>query len=467
MFKKAEVIIYSACILLIWGIASLLIRQFFEQYLQYYLQPTIAMLSLFGIFTIFLKWKVGDNLFGEIGFLYLGLLLVYTLFPAFAFIAAQDSSDPLSRLLPSPPDLSIHLWRHVLFFTAIGLGYILWRGTSRISSDIIKKNNSRNDLVIFFLFILIGVCLLSTLLLSAPVASYYDHYTRYDHLPWIVRKFVSLCVRFNQGFYSLLLLFLFLDYKKYKFFIPIVVVVICTYEIVYSFGSRIQALIILLESFCLYNFLIKKVTLRKGLIVGISLAALFSVVEFVRQLGSVSDLKDSVSSDGIKSASEFGAVYYPGFHLYAERNANSLPSVEWEMFFNDFISIVTFGDFERWNPMAWYAKNYFPESTIAPFTLGPIADSAIWGGEIDLFFRGLINGMFFAFIMKWFIKRSSKWWSVIIYVYCYATCILTLKYTIFYHLTPLVKTILPVILIVLLIRRSIEKKKNNTYYRTT
>ena len=55
--------------------------------------------------------------------------------------------------------------------------------------------------------------------------------------------------------------------------------------------------------------------------------------------------------------------------------------------------------------MVWYAKNYFPNSTVAPFTLGPIADSAIWGGEIDLFFRGLINGILFALLIKWFIKN--------------------------------------------------------------
>jgi hypothetical protein len=169
----------------------------------------------------------------------------------------------------------------------------------------------------------------------------------------------------------------------------------------------------------------------------------------------------AIAKDGLKSASEFGAVFFPGFHLYAERAQGTLPSTEWPMFFNDFISMVSFGDFDQWNPMAWYARNYYPDAVVPPFTMGPIADSAIWGGEVDLLLRGLINGAIFAYLVRWFIRHKDSWWRLTIYTYCYATCILTVKYSIFYHLTPLLKTILPVLLIVAVFRRlSLSKKKS-------
>ena len=71
----------------------------------------------------------------------------------------------------------------------------------------LNSTNSHKDLTISFLIILttIGIALL--LLLSGPVNSYYDHYTRYDHLQWGIRKFVSVVVRLNQGFYTILLFF--------------------------------------------------------------------------------------------------------------------------------------------------------------------------------------------------------------------------------------------------------------------
>ena len=123
------------------------------------------------------------------------------------------------------------------------------------------------------------------------------------------------------------------------------------------------------------------------------------------------------------------------------------------MFFNDFISLVTFADFTRWNPQYWYARNYFPDAIVPPETMGPIAESAIWGGEVDLLFRSLINGAFFAYLVRWFLRRKDKWWGVAIYVYCYATCVMTLKYSVFYILTPLLKTVLPTLLVVEVVRR--------------
>ena len=127
------------------------------------------------------------------------------------------------------------------------------------------------------------------------------------------------------------------------------------------------------------------------------------------------------------------------------------------MFFYDFISPFTFNSDTRWNPMWWYSRNFYPLSDVPPFTIGPIAESAMWGGEFDLFFRGVLNGLFFSFIVNWFIQRRNKFWAVTIYVYCFSFSIITIKYSIFFYLTPIVKELIPTILItvffIILIRR--------------
>jgi hypothetical protein len=183
------------------------------------------------------------------------------------------------------------------------------------------------------------------------------------------------------------------------------------------------------------------------------LGAVFSAVEVVRQFGGdIQEARSSVADQGFKPASEFGAVFFPGYHLYEERAHDELPPREWPMFFNDAVSLVTFGDFSRWNPMAWYASNYYPEAEVAPFTMGPIADSAMWGGEWDLLIRGLVNGLFFAYIMRWFVRHRDEWWGLSVYVYCYATCILTLKYSVFLDLSLIEKNLLPTLLLVHVVR---------------
>jgi hypothetical protein len=61
----------------------------------------------------------------------------------------------------------------------------------------------------------------------------------------------------------------------------------------------------------------------------------------------------------------------------------------------------------------------------------------------------LINGAFFAYIVRWLITRKDKWWAVSVYVFCYATSVMTLKYSVFWHLNPLFKTFLPTVFLVI------------------
>lgn len=418
-----------------------------------YLLPTLTSIFVFGLFWVVLQRQLGENIFGELGFLYVGLIVAYTVVPAFAFMTASFfQGGPLDQLLPEPGALRAQLWRQVLFEAGVAIGYLVMRGrgTWRAPTLVDLERRDRPTLVFVVLAIVIAVSAMT--LLSAPVESYYDNYTRYDQLPWLAHKFVSLCIRMSLGLYCVLLVFLFRNYQKYKLVIPIVVLAICAHEIVYSFGARIEVLIVLIEAMILYHYTVKRISLKWGLLACAILIALFSAIEVVRMLDDLSSARSAVEDAGLKPPSEFLAVFIPGFHLYAERAAGTLPPREWPMFFNDFISLFTFGDFTRWNPMDWYARNYFPQAQVAPFTLGPIADSAMWGGEADLLLRSLINGMFFAYIVRWFVRHGDRWWGLTVYVYCCATCILTLKYSVFLDLSLIEKNLLPVLMLVYAIR---------------
>jgi len=350
-------------------------------------RPTFIVVLGFFSFSIILKKNVGDNLFGELGFLYLALAVAYTVIPAFGFMAIELGMgtawvpEKLTRLLPSASALGAHLWRHVIFVLGVAAGYLMSRGHRKISVCIGNDPKSDDGPMIVFLFGMIVICLLSLSLLSAPVTTYIDNYTRYDHLSWILRKFISLCVRLKIGIYAVLLTFLFLNFKKYKLIIPFVVGFLCVYEVVFSFGSRIEALIIWLPSLCLYNNSVMAISVKKGLIAFVLIAALFTGVEVFRAVGfEVSAAQNAVAADGVKPASEFTAVYFTGFHLYAERSQGTLPDREWPMLFSDFVSLFTFADFTQWNPQYWYARHYFPEAVVPPETMGPNAESSHRGG---------------------------------------------------------------------------------------
>jgi hypothetical protein len=415
-----------------------------------FLPPTLASIGVFLLFTMVLQRRLGESIFGELGLLYVGLTVAYTVVPAIGFmVIGLAGGSVIAQLLPESSALAAHLWRQVLFQCGVVGGYLLLRGREPFGDPAASDLSDRDGRTLLFVAAVIAVCMVSVLALSAPVHSYADHYVRYDHLPWWLRKYVSVCIRLSLGLYCVLLVFLFRDYRKYQLLIPIVLVGLCAYEMVHTYGARIQALIVLLQAVVLYHLVVRKISLKWGFVACMAIGVLFSALEVARiQQFDWNLARSLIAEEGLKPASEFVSVYFPGLHLYAERTQGVLPPREWPMFFHDFISLVTFGDFTRFNPMAWYARNYYPDAIVPPFTLGPIAESALWGGEADLVLRSLVNGLFFALVVRWFLRHKDRWWGVAIYVYCYATCILTLKYTVFLHLNLIEKNLILTLLVV-------------------
>ena len=446
---------------LIWLIAFLFKPAFFIRNDQILL-PSFAVLAIFLCFSLWLRFQVQDNVFGEIGFVYLAFALAYTVFPAYGFLVLDSLSSSaglhdLAALAPDQSQLGLQLWRQVLFIAAIGLGYLLFRGRSAPKFDSLKNLSYAEKPIIRILFVAILFSVIALWSLSAPVETYVDNYTRYDNLSWVARRVVTICIVVKTGGTFILLTILFRNYKRYRVYIWTFVLLRAMYEVQFSLGSRIDAFFILMAVAALYHHCVKPITLKKGFVVMLGFGLVFSVLEMARASDfDSSAFKENISQDQGMPAAELGAVFVPGFHLYSERSEGTLPPVEWQMFFNDFISLVPLVDQTKWHPMYWYARNYFPDAVVPPATVGPIAESALWGGEIGLAILGFINGILFAFLMRWFAREGGRWQVMAVYVFCYSTCIMCLKYSIFYHLTPLVKTVLPLLLIVSVLAKNIQ-----------
>ena len=329
--------------------------------------PTLATLEIFLIFSMTLSARVGGRLFGELGFLYSLFIVTYTVLPAFTFLALNLDVAPgwvwqkLTLLLPDFMELGLHLWRHALFFGCFCIGYLVLRGRAPLQLVPRKVIDPVERPTILVLFTLLLVCTSCMLLLSAPVKSYIDNYTRYDQLAWAPRKFVALCARLKNGSFIILITLLFRNIKRYRFSAFILATVMFLFEIVYSFGSRIESLIVLLNALCLFHLYVRPVTLKMGLAACMIIGTFFSAVEILRanefDLGATTL---SVETEGANPASEFGAVFFTGFHLYSERNHGSLPPKEWPMFFYDFTSLVTPNGFTRWNPQVLVRPELLP-----------------------------------------------------------------------------------------------------------
>lgn len=420
--------------------------------------PALVICFAFLLFSVLLAYRVKTGIFGELGFIFLGFAVAYSVIPALNFFILDFDFPPnfdglnFSVLNPRPQDIADHLWRHCLFVVTVMTGYLAGRGCDR-------KGFASRALPVADLWVVITVlamilgCVTAISMLSAPVEDYWSHYTRFDSLSWGARRLVYACLILKAGGYYVALALMFSDYDRFKYAILLFVLSISTYEMVYSFGARIEALSILLAALCLYHFNVRNIRLKDGVVYCGGLIFLFTFVEFYR--GANFDIDNALqdfSEKGLKIASEFGAVYYTSFHLYFERLHGTMPLADWRMLINDFFTIVPFFEHTEFNSQYWYSRIFFPDAIVPPQTMGPIADSAIWGGEIDLALRGLFTGLGYGCLARWALRYRDRLFANVSYMFLFATSVMALKYSLVYQVSQLLRTFIPVLLVMFLIR---------------
>lgn len=421
--------------------------------------PALVILFFFFLFCVMLDGRVKSGIFGEVGVIFSGFVVAYSVIPALNFLIL-DFHFPLNFdalnfavLNPQPEELGDHLWRHCLFAVTVMAAYLFARGGHGEASP--PAGSTRVDSrVVVAVVVMVLLCMGAIALLSAPVEDYYGHYTRFDGLsPW-TRRFAFLCLILKGGGYYVALTLMFSDYRRFRFPIVLFVLFIVAYELSYSLGSRIETLSILLAVACLYHFNVARISFRQGLVFLSVLLVLFTAVEFYRtaEFDVQAALRD-FSERGLSIATEFGAVFYTSFHLYVERSNGTLPDHDWLMLFNDFFTAVPFFEHTQFNSQYWYARHYFPDAIVPPQTMGPIADSAIWGGEGDLAVRGLLTGMGFGLLARWSLARRAKLLANVAYAFLFATSVIALKYSLVYQVSQMIRLLAPALLVAYLMIR--------------
>lgn len=410
------------------------------------------------------------NPLSDVGFIYFFLLFSYIFFPGIGIILAANGDEFFKIALgnPSLEELYKHQWRQIVFYILSFIGFLIIRSKIKFKGKEGKVNRLKNKnttVKVIVAAIIIFIILLE--LLSAPVDNYYEGYTRYDHLNYIARRILSVVINLKFGFYAIALVIFFQNYTRYKSSILIFTTIICLFEILYSYGSRIESFKILLMVSCLYSVYVRKIKIMKIVMILFALLIIFSMVELVRSaMINDSDFITYLIEVGAKPAEEFGALFFTGFKLYELRVNNGLPETNPLMFLYDLLAIIPFANFDEVNPIVWYARNFYPNAVVPPFTLGPIAVSAIYGGEIDLGVRGFILGLIIASISNWYNRNLKSWIVASIYVYFYSTVVMLLKYDVFWFASVFVKLLVPSILVIYFIDLTLDKLRRVKSFET-
>ena len=408
-----------------------------------------------------LKYRSG-GLYTELLFVFIVFFSIYTVAPMIMYWTdTYPPFSPLGFLGLDERDVSNQLRRHCFFLFSLGLGYLLVRGNKRI--PIVNWAHTRDKLeeaspkFIFVICVGIIISLALLLLLSAPVESYSDHYTRYDHLNIGLQKSISVFLRISQGLYCLILIMLFRSYEKYGMLCYVFAASICAFELIYSMGARISVLYIIVLCFFLQVRYVSVPRLFKIVVAGIFFIMMFTAVELLR-LNNSADVAELIAK-ATSLAGEFEAVFYSAIHLFRVREFGYLPPVSGFTIIYDFIALIPFMDNFEFHPMSWYWVNFNYDGNVPNMTMGPIANSALIGGEVGLLLRGVLAGIFYGFVARYYAQLPGVTGTVF-YAYLYSTVIMMPKWTIFVQWQGLIKTIIPVLLVYFVIKKLFPSRHN-------
>jgi hypothetical protein len=409
---------------------------------MYFLIISISLLFNY-FFSLKLKKRFGEFRYIEIGFLLNFFLSLYIIFPTIIFITSSFTiGDPISYVLngfaySNEILLQYHLMRMLLFQFIFILAYLKIRNTKIITLNNFNFKFKKTFLILFLFIVLISYFLLFAL--SGDFDGYLESYQRYDHHSRPLRLFISIIVRFKFAFIILFLIHFFIYFKNKKWILFGGFTFLLFLESKYSAGARISVLFILFIGFALYVIL-KGLPKIRNLIFGLFISIIaFSIVEKTR-ISDDNSLAENELSQLIPG--EFGSAFLSSYHLYQKREDDQLPETNYKMFFFDFIApFFPNADITNIDPIFWYKENYFPEAEVPPFTIGPIANTAIWEGEIGLLLRSWLCALLFAKFLNSITKKSITPFYLFIYLSVFSTSVMVVKYSIFYQLTMIFKNL--------------------------
>lgn len=409
---------------------------------MYWIISVSLILNL--IFNLKLKNRFGKFRFLELGY-HLNLFLsFYIIVPTIIFISSSFTvGDPISYVFNgftySNSSLFLkHLIRMIVFQLFFIFSYLRIRNKNIISYKISDFSYKKAFVILFSLILVI--CYVILFGLSNDFDGYIESYKRYDHLNRPLRLLVSFIVRFKFAFIVLFLIHFFIYFKNKKIVLSFGFFILLLVESKYSSGARISVLFLIFQGFGLYALIIGFPRIKNLVIAFLTTLILFTIIEKTRFNNEIGNENNELITF---LPGEFGAVFFTSYHLYQEREDNQLPAKSYKMFFFDFIApFIPNASISDIDPIFWYQKAYFPLSEVPPFTLGPIANTAIWEGEIGLVLRAYFCGFLLGFFSNYITRNNIRPFCLFIFISIFSTIVMVMKYSIFFHLTQIIKNLI-------------------------
>jgi hypothetical protein len=380
----------------------------------------------------------------DLGAITLLATAVYCTVPLLGFWFAglrftEFSYLPLYRYAPLPRDVGGFAWRHVLYLGCFALAYAVTRGRARVATGQIRALRSS---AIAALFVLAALLLAYFAVLQFWFGVSYD--PSYSDLGTVVapETVLPLILRqLSQNMFAMivlikacLLMCLMRRWADWRWRTTLLLWLLAEGVLtITKMGGRTWYAMLLMAAVLLYHRLVKPLPVLRATILALVVVGGMLVYGMARDLGGGIASVKSAEFSPWATMNEFQALYGIAYEVQVRKAAGLLGPVPWQIHFHDLILLVPSQllPFQKVDPCLGYPQT---DGVGLGCVLGVVSVSLVGLDWLELACRGLLLGVLFAAIHRWYSARQERFWPTAFYLCLCLWSYYTFRASTFYFL---------------------------------
>lgn len=407
--------------LLVLALASLIAAQPTHDQWEL-IAPMLAMLAVASVLVRVMYARRGVMPLDDIAVWHVGVVMLYGMTPLCISLALGGTYTPLNdlRLVSNEPTaemLGRIAWFHVAYIAATTFAYLVV--THGLRSPLAAK--PRVPIRMMVAAATIWVC--CELFLAGlgfafhlTASDYSDTYLVIQQLPLAVRQAYRLAggIRVIESMF--VMTWMFADYRKRWWMLALWIAGV-TAETLISGGARTPIMILMGGSFMLYHRLVRPVRLWVAVLAALVIVGGFSVIGLVRQARTAVEtgVIDATASG------EFEHLFANSVDLQQRRDQREYDILSPQLYLSEIFSAVPSQllPFKKIDLAGWYISTFYPENSAhgEGFAFGVIAQGIVGFGWIEIVVRGMIVGLIFGAITRWYVRRPGQPFVLVAYLW--------------------------------------------------
>jgi hypothetical protein len=397
-------------------------------------EPILPLLADAVICTCYVFWMRGKFRDGaplSVGLIYALIVFVYATYPIAVYLLLGGYYTPLNdaRLYseqPTPYTVNKIGWYYSLYLASFVTAYVVaGRRSSFIEHRLVEVRRS-TVWAVFAVMLLLRLTSISVQLLWAqPGDDYLASYLKYSHLPLLAQQVIGHVEGIGLVASVAAVVVSCADWRRYRWLVGSWVLGESLVLLI-GLGSRTQVALLCLALLVSYHWLHRRLSLPVITACSGLLLVAFLGVGFLRaaSIGGA----PGVATEVMAGNSEFEAVFANAVDLDRIDQAGELDRGELGLapYAGGFVGLIPrqLLPFEKIDLSSWYVQTYYPQYGEAGggLAFGAIAESIAGAGELDILWRAVVVGVFFAWVDRMLTRERLSSWAFIFYVWIISSC---------------------------------------------